>query len=98
MVLDGFMALRRTRNGTRWVHVDEEDGENIEGVGEEETSRNVRRRLNPNLIVEESAMTVTGVSQWREALLYKFGAVTLPEGSNALNQFDATWQSAMLLR
>ena len=26
----GRSALRRTRNGTRWVHVDEEDGDNIE--------------------------------------------------------------------
>ena len=89
----GRRALRRTRNGTRWVHV---DGENE--TTEEDNTRNVRRRLDPSLGVEESAMTVTGVSQWREALLYNIGAVTLPEGNNALNQFDTAWQNALLLR
>ena len=84
-------ALRRTRNGSLWVNVEDDDT----AAEDVENARNVRRRPNPdpNMLIEE----VTGVSQWREALLYNIGAVTLPEGS-ALNQFDAAWQNAMLLR
>ncbi|KAL3800673.1 hypothetical protein HJC23_006135 [Cyclotella cryptica] len=91
----GRRALRRTRNGSRWVNVDDEN--NVEDTEEDNIGRrNVRRRV--NLFVEESAMTVTGVSQWREALLYNIGAVTLPEGNHASSQFDAAWQNALLLR
>jgi hypothetical protein len=94
-------ALRRTRTGSRWVNIGDED-EIIEDNNDEDTGneRNVRRRPNPppNMLVEDSAMNVTGISQWREALLYNIGAVTLPEGNNALNEFDAAWQNALLLR
>ena len=91
----GRRALRRTRNGSLWVNVEDEANDNA--AEEAANTRNVRRRPNPNMLIEDSTMTVTGVSQWREALLYNIGAVTLPEGS-ALNQFDAAWQNAMLLR
>ncbi len=93
--------LRRTRDGGQWVDVDESDGEDsVEGEDEEdqrERMRNVRRRI--DLFVEESAMTQTGYSQWREALLYNIGAVTLPEGiGNPSDEFDNAWQNAMLMR
>lgn len=94
----GRRALRRTRNGSRWVNVEEDDDEALASE-ENGNARNVRQRTSPpNNLVEDSAMTVTGVSQWREALLYNIGAVTLPEGTNVQNQFDAAWQSALLLR
>ncbi|KAL3801182.1 hypothetical protein ACHAWO_002753 [Cyclotella atomus] len=98
--ISGRRALRRTRNGSRWVNIEEEDENVVTGNiddEEAEATRNVRRRPNPNLLVDDSAMTVSGVSQWREALLYNIGAVTLPEG-NDLNQFNAAWQNALLLR
>ena len=90
----GRRALRRTRTGSRWVHV-EDDGEEYV-----EDTRNIRRRPNPNpnMFIEDNAMSVTGVSQWREALLYNIGAVTLPEGNGSSSQFDAVWQNALLLR
>ena len=94
----GRRALRRTRTGTRWVNVEDEI---IEGNGEDTgNERNVRRRPNPppNMLIEDNEMNVTGISQWREALLYNIGAVSLPEGNNALNDFDAAWQNALLLR
>lgn len=91
-------ALRRTRNGSRWVNIEDDDDEGNPDV-DNENIRNVRRRPNPNpnMLVEDRAMTVSGVSQWREALLYNIGAVTLPEGNN-VHQFDAAWQNALLLR
>jgi len=98
--------LRRTRNGSRWVDV--EDSDNEGGVDEDsghedsdeverERMRNVRRRI--DLFVEESSMTQDGYSQWREALLYNIGAVTLPEGNeDASGEFDIAWQNAMMMR
>ena len=90
--------LRRTRNGSRWVNVDDSDCEDLEQDGHENT-RNVRRRT--DLFVEESAMVVTGHSQWREALLYNIGAVALPEGNNAEDEereFNNAWRISGMIR
>jgi hypothetical protein len=93
--------LRRTRNGSRWVNVDDSDTEDLDQDGHRDHTRNVRRRT--DLFVEESAMVVTGHSQWREALLYNIGAVALPEGSNANSEqeergFDLVWRNSRILR
>lgn len=90
--------LRRTRNGSRWVNVEDSDSESgDDGEFERERMRNVRRRI--DLFVEESSMTQDGYSQWREALLYNIGAVTLPEGNgDATGEFDNAWQNAMMMR
>mmetsp|Transcript_4812 Transcript_4812/g.10599 ORF Transcript_4812/g.10599 Transcript_4812/m.10599 type:complete len:560 (-) Transcript_4812:151-1830(-) len=99
--------LRRARNGQggRWVNIandsDDDDSDhngNDDGEFErEERTRNVRRRI--DLFVEESSMTQDGYSQWREALLYNIGAVTLPEGNgDATGEFDHAWQNAMMMR
>eukprot|EP00581_Thalassiosira_minuscula_P004309 CAMPEP_0183746378 /NCGR_PEP_ID=MMETSP0737-20130205/66727_1 /TAXON_ID=385413 /ORGANISM="Thalassiosira miniscula, Strain CCMP1093" /LENGTH=529 /DNA_ID=CAMNT_0025982073 /DNA_START=6 /DNA_END=1595 /DNA_ORIENTATION=+ len=102
-------GLRRTRNGIRWVDVEDSDNENEmeensydSGADDSEEierdrMRNVRRRI--NLFVEESSMTQDGYSQWREALLYNIGTVTLPEGNgDATGEFATAWQNAMMLR
>ncbi|KAL7447389.1 hypothetical protein ACHAXM_010599 [Skeletonema potamos] len=93
--------LRRTRNGSRWVNVDDSDGEDLDQDAHRDHTRNVRRRT--DLFVEESAMVVTGHSQWREALLYNIGAVALPEGNNANEEqvgreFDLLWRQPRILR
>mmetsp|Transcript_34439 Transcript_34439/g.83323 ORF Transcript_34439/g.83323 Transcript_34439/m.83323 type:complete len:609 (+) Transcript_34439:28-1854(+) len=96
----GRRRLRRTRNGdSRWVNVEDSDDDNDRDVDEgglqRERMRNVRRRI--DLFVEESAMIQNGHSQWREALLYNIGAVTLPEGNgDAMDEFDNAWQNAMM--
>lgn len=78
--------LRRTRTGSRWVDVEESDEE-----GEQERTRNVRRRL-----IDDQ---FDGQSQWREALLYNIGAVTLPEGNeDSTQEFDRAWQEALMMR
>jgi len=92
--------LRRTRNGTRWVNVDDSDIEDPDQDGQDHT-RNVRRRT--DLFVEESEMVVTGHSQWREALLYNIGAVALPDGNNAnaeqeRRQFNLVWRNSRMIR
>mmetsp|Transcript_8083 Transcript_8083/g.17089 ORF Transcript_8083/g.17089 Transcript_8083/m.17089 type:complete len:563 (+) Transcript_8083:156-1844(+) len=86
--------LRRTRNGSRWVNVGDSEGESgDEEIEQRERDRNVRQRI--NLFVEESAMSVTGYSQWREAFLYNVGAVDLPEGNDAMNAFNEAWHSLL---
>ncbi|KAL7463896.1 hypothetical protein ACHAXS_004249 [Conticribra weissflogii] len=86
--------LRRTRNGSRWVNVGDSEGESGDEASERrERDRNVRQRI--NLFVEDSAMSVTGYSQWREAFLYNIGTVELPEGHNAINVFNDVWHSLM---
>jgi len=75
-------VIGRTRPGSRWVNGEDnviESGE--DGELERERMRHVRRRI--DLFLEESAMTQDGYSQWREALLYNIGAVTLPEGNGS---------------
>jgi len=90
--------LRRTRNGSRWIDIEESDSDDEDNAElERERMRNVRRRI--DLFVEESAMTQDGYSQWREALLYNIGAVTLPEGNgDVMDEFDNAWQNAMMMR
>ena len=81
--------LRRTLNGS---HESGDDGE-----FERERMRNVRRRI--DLLVDESSVTHGGYSQWREALLYNIGAVTLPEGNgDTMCEFDNAWKNATRMR
>jgi hypothetical protein len=75
--------------------VGESDGESEDEDGfERDRLRNVRRRI--DLSVEDSSMTQDRYSQWREALLYNIGAVTLPDG-NAPFEFENARQNAMMM-
>uniref|UniRef100_A0A6U1QAQ3 Uncharacterized protein n=1 Tax=Cyclophora tenuis TaxID=216820 RepID=A0A6U1QAQ3_CYCTE len=47
--------------------------------------RNVR--VTP-LLADDSSFIITNEVQWREALLYNFGATVLPEGESASEDFD----------
>jgi hypothetical protein len=42
----------------------------------------------------DSSYFISTTLQWREALLYNYGAVTLPEGDNAKETFDEIWSRA----
>jgi hypothetical protein len=41
-----------------------------------------------NLLADDSTFIITNEVQWREALLYNFGAAVLPEGDTAAEDFD----------
>jgi hypothetical protein len=77
------MRLRRTRDGARWLNVDgiETDSED---EGEEIQPR-------PNV---DSTFSMSTRSQWREALLYNYGAISLPEGEHATAEFDRVWSQS----
>jgi hypothetical protein len=46
-----------------------------------------------SLLLEDQALPTTSRRQWREALMYNYGAMSLPEGEAARNEFDRIFQS-----
>lgn len=44
-------------------------------------------------LLEDAALPTTNRRQWREALLYNYGATMLPEGEGATAEFDRIFQS-----
>jgi hypothetical protein len=44
-------------------------------------------------LLEDAALPTTNRRQWREALLYNYGATMLPEGESATAEFDRIFQS-----
>lgn len=84
------MRLRRTSHGVaRWFNVADTESE------DEEESDAMCFSSHALLFLEDSALSVTTHSQWREALLYNHGAVSLPEGEGATAEFDRVWSQAL---
>jgi hypothetical protein len=84
------MRLRRTSAGSvRWLNVD-----GMESDSEEETM-DVDRQMfcYDGQLLEDHALPTTSRRQWREALLYNYGAVALPEGEAARDEFNRIFQS-----
>jgi hypothetical protein len=48
-----------------------------------------------DLLVTESSFNVTISLQWREAFLYNVGEDTLPEGPNAIREFQRVYENTM---
>jgi hypothetical protein len=46
--------------------------------------------------VDEESFNITISLQWREAFLYNLGAVTMPEGEGALEEFERIYDRADL--
>lgn len=77
------MRLRLTpEGGARWINV---DGIESDSDDEEES------QLHPNV---DAKFTISTQCQWREALLYNYGAITLPEGEHATAEFDRVWSQS----
>ena len=53
--------------------------------------RNFREGDVKSALLRDSALSVTSNVQWREAMLYNYGAVTLPEGRIAAAQYRRLW-------
>ena len=79
------LRLRRTPIGSRWLPPDSDT--------EEEESED-----KDYLLIDDSALIITNEVQWREALLYNFGARVLPEGDGAAEEFDRTWGATIHAR
>mmetsp|Transcript_23322 Transcript_23322/g.33437 ORF Transcript_23322/g.33437 Transcript_23322/m.33437 type:complete len:389 (+) Transcript_23322:3-1169(+) len=61
-----------------------------EALGEDvnDLSDDVIKQEEEVTLADDSAFIITNDVQWREALLYNFGATLLPEGQNATADFD----------
>lgn len=89
------MRLRRTSLGSRWLNV-----AGIESDSEDENDTTPKSLPNaphshPPSLLDDSVLSVTNRWQWREALLYNYGAITLPEGEGAEAEFDRVWNVSM---
>ena len=73
-------------DGVRLVQVDTDTEDDNDANG------NVPKR---SALADDSALIITNEVQWREALLYNFGSVLLPEGNDAADEFDRTWGEAL---
>jgi hypothetical protein len=81
------LRLRRTPNGGRWLPIDDSDADSDNEDEQDEKD---------SLLKDDSAFIITNEVQWREALLYNFGARELPEGDGAAEEFDRTWGERLL--
>ena len=78
------MRLRRTSDGVaRWLDVAD-----MESEDEEENNAAESASLHD---LEDANLSVTTAWEWREALLYNHGMITLPEGDSATAEFDRVW-------
>lgn len=83
------VRLRRTQDTLgNWFNVEVEttDDEFSEDEEEESSSTGTAR-----LLVDDDTFVVTSGLQWREAFMYNFGARALPEGEDALAEFERAY-------
>ena len=83
---DSRMRLRRSPLGrAHWLRDPEAD--------DEEDNNLLVSPLN-----DDSIFTITNEVQWREALLYNFGAAVLPDGEGATDDFDRMFGQTLHVR
>jgi hypothetical protein len=62
-----------------------------ESEEENDSTRETDPRLSSRLLVDDDTFAVTSGLQWREAFMYNVGARELPEGEDALAEFQRTY-------
>jgi hypothetical protein len=77
------IRLRRTLDGACWVNVDGIETDSEDDAIDEQVHQSV-----------DTICTISPRRQWREALLYNFGAKSLPEGEYARAEFDRVWNQS----
>lgn len=83
------VRLRRAQDQSgNWYNVEVHDDESSDE--EEDSPRNVR-----HLLIDDDSFAVTSGLQWKEAFLYNFGARRLPEGDDAVAEFERTYGAAL---
>lgn len=78
------LRLRRTQEGGRFVDIESDTDD--EGGATRPPRRSSEFLASP--LADDSTFVITNEVQWREALLYNFGATVLPEGESATDDFD----------
>ena len=81
--------LRRAQDALgNWFNIEVEASDEEEQEGEEDIDEETLNRRASQMLVDDRTFTVTSSLQWREALMYNYGARHLPEGDEALADFD----------
>jgi hypothetical protein len=84
--------LRRTEGGgALWVVVDDDDDAD-EDDGQDNDGDPLSDHPSLRRLRDDSQLSISNEVQWREAFLYNVGARVLPEGDDALDEFDRAWQ------
>jgi hypothetical protein len=88
--------LRRAGEEPTWVHADEEDPTAHSSYDRWRnkrirTYRHPHATLSHDPLQDDSQLLITNEIQWREAFLYNVGARVLPEGDQAVDDFDRAW-------
>jgi hypothetical protein len=89
-----FRRLRRAQdhNGNwYYVEVEEEDADaDADADADDEEGG-----PSGGLLIDDDSFVITSGLQWREAFLYNFGARVLPEGDEAVADFERTYGAAL---
>ena len=84
-----YLRLRRAQDALgNWFNVEVEDSDEEDQQGEEDIDDETLNRRRSQMLVDDRSFTVTSGLQWREALMYNYGARHLPEGEEALADFE----------
>lgn len=85
------MRLRRTSDGgVHWLNV---QGMESDSDDDDDSAASASCSTEEGRLLADRALAVTSRSQWREALLYNYGSIVLPEGMRAQEEFDRIFNS-----
>jgi hypothetical protein len=85
------LRLRRAQDADgNWfnVAIEASDDEEEEEEDDDDDENDMEDRRRSRLLVDDRSFTITSELQWREALMYNYGARNLPEGEEALSDFE----------
>lgn len=96
------VRLRRAQDSAgNWFNVeieedddddDDDDNFSVEGYNRMDEGINTFRN---RLLIDDDSFAITSGLQWKEAFLYNFGAMELPEGDDAIAEFERTYGAAL---
>lgn len=85
-----YQLLRTQDIDGNWIDDDEADSSE-ESSSEREPALTPISSESSRLLIDEDTFAITSGLQWREAFLYNFGAHVLPEGDDAVAEFERTY-------
>ena len=94
------VRLRRAQDSAgNWFNVeleeDDDDDEDEDHDDDEPRMTQVVPRRRDRLLIDDDSFAITSGLQWKEAFLYNFGARELPEGDDAVAQFERAYFAAL---
>jgi hypothetical protein len=88
----------RIRNPTRRLQTAQDNQGNLFNVEVEtgdSSTEGDEEEDSDGLLIDDDSFAITSGLQWREAFLYNFGARVLPEGDEAVADFERTYGAAL---